>query len=251
MVGFGSIGQAVLPLLLRHFELHPEQISIITGDSRGAAIAHEYGAGFSDLPLTPGNVMHVLEPRLGEGDVLLNLSVGVSSKALVELCRRRGALYLDTCIEPWAGGYTDAAYSASQRSNYALRERILAFRRERPDGPTAVMTMGANPGLASVFVKQALLDIAADSGTGAAHPSSNEEWALLARRLGIKAIHISERDTQITARRKQRDEFVNTWSVDGFIGKACSPRNWDGARTSATGQPTPAAMHSAAARPST
>jgi len=223
MVGFGSIGQAVLPLLHRHLELHPEQISIITADSRGAAIAREYRAGFSDLPLTPGNVMHVLEPRLGEGDVLFNLSVDVSSKALVELCWRRGALYLDTCIEPWAGGYIDTARSASQRSNYALREQILAFRRERPDGPTAIMTMGANPGLASVFVKQALLDIARDTGTDAGNPSSSEQWALLARRLGIKTIHIAERDTQATARRKQRDEFVNTWSVDGFIGEGMQP----------------------------
>lgn len=223
MVGFGSIGQAVLPLLHRHFELHPEQIRIITADRRGAAIAHDYRAGFSEIPLTPGNVVQVLEPRLGEGDILLNLSVDVSSKALVELCWRRGALYLDTCIEPWAGGYTDASRSASQRSNYALREQILAFKRERPGGPTAIMTMGANPGLASVFVKQALLNIAADAGSDSGKPESREEWASLARRLGIKAIHIAERDTQSTARRKQRDEFVNTWSVDGFIDEGLQP----------------------------
>jgi homospermidine synthase len=223
MVGFGSIGQAVLPLLHRHLELHPEQIDIIAADPRGAAIAHEYRAGFSELSLTPGNITPLIEPRLGEGDVLLNLSVDVSSKALVELCWRRGALYLDTCIEPWAGGYTDAARSVSQRSNYALREQILAFGRERPGGPTAVMTMGANPGLASVFVKQALLDIAADTGCDPGHPNSSEAWANLARQLGIQAIHIAERDSQAAARRKQRDEFVNTWSVEGFIDEGLQP----------------------------
>ena len=223
MVGFGSIGQAVLPLLHRHFELHPEQIGIITADPGGAAIAHEHRAGFSVLPLTPGNYVQVLEPRLGEGDILLNLSVDVSSKALIELCWRRGALYLDTCIEPWAGGYTDASRTASQRSNYALREQILSFRRERPRGPTAVVTLGANPGLASAFVKQALLNMAADSGIDAGRPGRSEEWASLARRLGIRAIHIAERDTQLSPRRKQRDEFVNTWSVDGFIGEGLQP----------------------------
>jgi homospermidine synthase len=223
MVGFGSIGQAVLPLLHRHFELHPEQIGIISPKRDGAAIAHQYRAGFSDLPLTPENVVQALEPRLGEGDFLLNLSVDVSSKALIELCQRRGALYLDTCIEPWAGGYTDVSRSASQRSNYALREQILALRRERAGGPTAIVTMGANPGLASIFVKQALLDIAADTGVDADTPGKREEWAALARRLGIKTIHIAERDTQVAQRRKQRDEFVNTWSVEGFIGEGLQP----------------------------
>ncbi len=44
---------------------------------------------------------------LGAGDFLLNVSVDVSSIALIKLCHRQGALYLDTCIEPWPGGYTD------------------------------------------------------------------------------------------------------------------------------------------------
>ena len=36
MLGFGSIGQGVLPLILRHIEIAPAQISIVTGDDRGA-----------------------------------------------------------------------------------------------------------------------------------------------------------------------------------------------------------------------
>jgi homospermidine synthase len=34
--------------------------------------------------------------------------------------------------------------------------------------------------------------------------------------LGVKVIHCSERDTQISDRAKHVDEFVNTWSVEGF-----------------------------------
>jgi homospermidine synthase len=223
MVGFGSIGQAVLPLLLRHFELHPEQISILTADAGGAAIAREYRAGFSVQPLNRDNLAAVLEPRLGDGDFLLNLSVDVSSRDLIALCHRRGTLYLDTCIEPWPGGYTDASRSASLRSNYALREQVLAFGRECPGGPTALVTLGANPGLASIFVKQALLNLAAGNGVDAGQPERREDWAQLARRMGIKVIHIAERDSQASARRKQRGEFINTWSVDGFISEGLQP----------------------------
>ena len=38
----------------------------------------------------------------------------------------------------------------------------------------------------------------------------------LAMKLGVKVIHCSERDTQITDKPKQVDEFVNTWSIEGF-----------------------------------
>jgi len=223
MLGFGSIGQAALPLLLRHVEMVPAQISIIAADDEGRAIAREFGVELTVHGVTEHDYLSVLEPRLAEGDFLLNLSVDVSSLALIELCWRRRALYLDTCIEPWAGGYHDAALPLSQRSNYALREGVLAFRLAKRAGPTAVLTHGANPGLASIFVKQALLDMAADQGLHVRKPASFADWALLARRLAIRTIHIAERDTQAAVQRKRRDEFVNTWSVAGFTAEGLQP----------------------------
>jgi homospermidine synthase len=237
MVGFGSIGQAALPLLLRYFELAPEQIRIFCADGGGAAIAREYRVALQVLPLTAENYCAVLEPLLGEGDFLLNLSVDVSSRALIALCRQRGALYLDTCTEPWAGGYIDTSRSASERSNYALREEVLEFRREPQPGPTAMITFGANPGLASIFVKEALRKLAGNAGVALQEPLPREAWAALAQQLGIRVIHIAERDTQTAARRKQRGEFVNTWSTAGFIDEGLQPaemgwgtheRHWPG-----------------------
>lgn len=111
MVGLGSIGQAMLPLLLRHLEIRSEQILIIAADLDGADIARGFNVPLLLQELTEENHVAALEPHLSAGDFLLNLSVGVSSLALIELCWRRGALYLDTCIEPWAGGYVDASLS--------------------------------------------------------------------------------------------------------------------------------------------
>jgi homospermidine synthase len=223
MVGCGSIGQAMLPLLLRHLEITASQISVIAADDKGADIAREYDVDYLLCPLTQDNYRTVLGPRLQQGDFVLNLSVDVSSLALIELCHERGALYLDTCIEPWAGTYTDAALSASQRSNYALREEVLAFGRAHRGGPTAILTQGANPGLASTFVRQALLNLAADTGVPHAKPTLPADWARLAQSLGIRVIHVAERDTQVTPQRKQKDEFVNTWSVDGFMAEGRQP----------------------------
>jgi homospermidine synthase len=223
IVGFGSIGQGVLPLLLRHIEMRADQIVILTAELRGQEVAREYGVRFVETALTPENYRQVLDAWVGGGDFLLNVSVDVSSVALIELCQQKGALYLDTCIEPWPGGYTDPSLSPSARSNYALRETALALRRRFPDGPTAVLTHGANPGLVSHFVKQALVDIARDSDHSAEIPVDRAGWGQLAERLGVKVIHIAERDTQIANTPKEPGEFVNTWSIDGFFSEGSQP----------------------------
>jgi homospermidine synthase len=223
IVGFGSIGQGVLPLLLRHLEIAADRITIITAEPRGHDVATEYGIRFIETALTRSNYRALLEPQLGKDDFLLNVSVDVSSVALIELCQERGALYLDTCIEPWPGGYTDPSLPPSARSNYALRESALALRARYPRGPTAVLTHGANPGLVSHFVKQALIDLSRNTGLQDAIPASRADWARLAETLGVKAIHIAERDTQVSTMSKEPGEFVNTWSIDGFVSEGSQP----------------------------
>src|ERR1700744_1718248 len=187
MVGFGSIGQGVLPLILRHIGTSAERVTIVTADEAGRAEAAKAGVKFVNGPLTRENYRARLEPLLAAGDFLLNLSVDVSSIALVKLARERGALYLDTCIEPWAGGYTDPNATPEARSNYAMRLEALKLRTPGK-APTAVLTHGANPGLVSHFLKQALLNIARDTGVEAGQPGSRDAWARLAQTLGIKVM---------------------------------------------------------------
>jgi homospermidine synthase len=68
-----------------------------------------------------------------------------------------------------------------------------------------------------------MLNIAADTGLATDAPKDRAEWAALAANLGVKVIHIAERDTQVSPVRKQKDEFVNTWSVDGFVSEGMQP----------------------------
>jgi homospermidine synthase len=219
LLGYGSVGQGVLPLLLRHVDLPRDRV-IVVAPAAGAP-ASRLGVQVRHATITRDNLDTVLAPLLGRGDFLLNLSVNVSSLALVAFCRRRGALYLDTCIEPWDGGYSDPRLPPAARSNHALREAALALRTPSRDAPTALITHGANPGIVSHFVKRALLDIARDTGAQAPAPASREGWARLAQRLGVRVIHVSERDSQVSPVRRAVGEFVNTWSVEGFIDEAC------------------------------
>ena len=226
MIGFGSIGRGTLPLLERHIAHDKAKLTVIAPDDADRALLDERGIRFEHLALTIDNYIDVLKPLLtadGQKGFLVNLSVEVSSVALVRLCKEVGALYIDTCVEPWPGYYTDTRLTVSQRSNYALRESMLDVRRAHPGGPTAVTTCGANPGMVSWFVKQALFNLAEAEGLPVDQTAPREGWARLAQTLGVKGIHIAERDTQRAKTPKPRGVFVNTWSVEGFLSEGLQP----------------------------
>jgi homospermidine synthase len=226
MIGFGSIGRGVLPLLERHIGFDRTKFVVIAPDDADRTLLDERKLKFEKLAITRENYRDVLTPLLNRGPgrgMIVNLSVDTSSADLMDLCKDIDAHYIDTVCEPWPGLYTDRSLSISQRSNYALREGVLDVRRRRPGGVTAVSCCGANPGMVSWMVKQALMNLAADLKLDVAEPTSREAWARLAQRLGVKGIHIAERDTQRAKTPKPRGKFVNTWSVEGFIAEGLQP----------------------------
>jgi homospermidine synthase len=226
MIGFGSIGKGTLPLIERHFAYDRKHFVVIDPDDSDRALLDSRGIRFLHLAITKENYRDVLTPLLAAGKgqgFCVNLSVDTSSLDIMKLAREIGALYIDTVVEPWAGFYFDKSLGPETRSNYVLRETVLAARRDKPGGTTAVSCCGANPGMVSWFVKQALMNLAADLGDGDAEPTTRRAWGELARRLGVKGIHIAERDTQVAKRAKPLDVFVNTWSVEGFLSEGMQP----------------------------
>ncbi|GAI32644.1 unnamed protein product, partial [marine sediment metagenome] len=98
--------------------------------------------------------------------------------------------------------------------------------------PTTIVDHGANPGLVSHFTKYALIDMAKKILKEKPDDSRKEQlkqalkdknFARLAQLEDVKTIHISERDTQITNKPKEVNEFVNTWSIEGFFEKGVAP----------------------------
>ena len=67
MLGCGSIGQGVLPLLLRHIDMPRDKISILTSDTRGSAVAAHYGIAEEILTVTRENYREVISARVGTG----------------------------------------------------------------------------------------------------------------------------------------------------------------------------------------
>lgn len=228
MIGFGSIGRGTLPLIERHFNFDPTRLVVIDPRADIAPFLAEKGIRHIQTHLTKENYKEVLKPLLkgvrGQG-FCVNLSVDAASVDLMRICRKHGMLYIDTVVEPWPGFYFDADADNAARTNYSLRETMLKEKARRPGGTTAVSTCGANPGMVSWFVKQALVNLAKDIGVDIEEPQSHdrEGWAKLMERLGVKGVHVAERDTQRAREPKPFGAFWNTWSVEGFIAEGFQP----------------------------
>jgi len=210
IVGFGSIGQALMPQLFASFFLKTSQINIIAADEDGREASNGWGT-YHNLPLTPANCRNVLPNFVSRGDLLINVSVDVSSYDLVKWCQAHSVFYIDTCVEPWAGGYEGP--DVAKTTNWYLRKQMLDL--VGLYETTAVIAHGANPGLVSHFVKKGLQELALRTGI---KPDTN--YGLLASQLGIRHIHIAERDTQDDRYPLEPGEFANTWSVDGLLSEA-------------------------------
>jgi homospermidine synthase len=229
LVGFGAVARCTLPILVKHLSIDPKQITILDFEPNDEALKPwiERGMTFVKDRVTPENLGSLLGKYLSLGGLLIDLAWNIDCCEIVQWCHDHGVLYINTSVEVWDPYEGAANKHPTERTLYwrhmRLRRMIAAW---SEPGPTAVVEHGANPGLISHFTKHALLEIADRalvekkfSGLQSekiAHHAHAGEFNRLAHQLGVKVIHCSERDTQITNQPKQVNEFVNTWSVEGF-----------------------------------
>src|SRR5437588_4164060 len=188
VVGFGPIGKGTLPLIERHIAFDRAKFVVIAPDDEDPQLLDDRQIRFIHQAVTKENYRDLLTPLLTGGPgrgMMVNLSVETSSVELIAFCKDLDAFYIDTVVEPWPGLYTDRNRSISERSNYALRESVLDVRRRRPGGVTAVSCCGANPGMVSWMVKQALLDIATELTLDFVEPTTRDGWARLMAEVGV------------------------------------------------------------------
>ena len=228
-VGHGSVAQCTLPILVKHLDMPCQNITVMDFEDRQEILQPwlKRGVRFERKRVTRENLGSLLGKYLSAGDVLIDLAWNIDCCEILQWCHDRGVLYVNTSVELW-DPYKNAKNAPPQKMT--LYWRHMNIRRMtskwRVPGPTAVLEHGANPGLISHFTKQGLIDIGrrliADKKVKGRKADeirqliTDRVFNQLAMRLGVKVIHCSERDTQITDQPKQVDEFVNTWSVEGF-----------------------------------
>lgn len=239
VLGCGSVSQCLQPLILRHFEMDFSKLTIMDFEDLRHIIPDTLtaGANYVQQRIRPDNLASILSQHLSAGDLLIDLAWNIDAVDIIQWCHDHDVLYINTSVELW--NPYDMNVPPTERTLYvrhmALRRMVKTWTKP---GATAIVEHGANPGLVSHWVKIGLQDIAEtmlEKGFRPGSDLSGERWSVLESALadhdfprlamltGTKVIHISERDTQISDKPKQVDEFVNTWSIAGFHEEGIAP----------------------------
>ena len=236
IIGCGSVSQCAIPLILKMIEMPANRVTIMDFVDNRARVkdALDRGVNYVMNRVTKENYEKLLAEYVGPGDLIVDLAWNIQGTAMLQWCRDNKVLYVNTSVEEW-DPYADA--QRNDPTKYTLYTRHMELRKRIADwgdnkGTTAIVDHGANPGLVSHFTKHALIQIGekilkekpGDPRTGALTKAlQDQNFPKLAQLEGVKVIHISERDTQITDQPKQVNEFVNTWSIEGFFEEGVAP----------------------------
>ena len=211
ILGYGTIAKAVLPHIHDHFDIDASQVTVLAIDVPDQA-PQNTPFSFHAKVFSKENHEEILETFCTDGDLLVNLTAEISSTDLMAWCAAQGVLYLDTCIELWPDEVE------VDNLTYDERKELLDLQSKLPaDGPTALSSMGANPGVVSLLTKKIIFQTARDLNLIDTVPTTQHEWAELAKKLGVHTIHVNERDTQYSERQFTPKDFVSTWSVAAMI----------------------------------
>ncbi|MDP3921218.1 MAG: saccharopine dehydrogenase C-terminal domain-containing protein [Candidatus Omnitrophota bacterium] len=236
IIGSGSVAQCAIPLVLKLINMPPEKITIMdfADNRKRVETALSQGVNYVFGRVTQDNYKKLLAEYVGNGDMIIDLAWNIGALDILDWCRHNEVLYVNTSVEEW-DPYKD--HQRNDPTKYTLYTRHMELRKMIAkwgdnNGTTAVCDHGANPGLVSHFTKYALIQIGEkilnlessdDRKPELERAVADNNFAKLAQLTGVKVIHISERDTQITDQPKRVNEFVNTWSIEGFFEEGVAP----------------------------
>eukprot|EP00457_Paulinella_chromatophora_P005249 gb/GEZN01005263.1/.p1 GENE.gb/GEZN01005263.1/~~gb/GEZN01005263.1/.p1 ORF type:complete len:518 (-),score=77.87 gb/GEZN01005263.1/:255-1808(-) len=260
VLGYGSVGKSALAIAKEWGKgaflkkLGASSVTVMSEEFTPADRQQlkQWGCNVVEAKLTAQNHKSTLEPyfsgkALGSQGpaVVLNLTTGVNSLDIMKVGQTTGALVIDSSASemwPEQEDETVAENFGEIGSNYWCRENMLEYARSLPqDAPTALTCMGANPGLVTLFAKRLLDLIWREKRPGQPFPTNQstkgtrkrlreqKDWAGMAQELGVKVVHVAERDTQVPVKPRPAKHFTNTWSIDGFIlegVKQCADIGW-------------------------
>lgn len=217
MAGFGSVAQALWPLM-ESMGWKASEVMVIDASESAVEKARAMGIQAERLRVEESMGAGWIKERLEPGGALINLTVGVSSSALIEAARELGAIYVDAGIEEWESQARKGRPWTTNEERNRLLERIP----KRAGEPTAMVGFGANPGLASSWVRRALRLWAAEAGEKQRDLAETGRWGKLARELDARLIQCAEKDWGRIKRDPSwgRGCGVNSWSVEGLVTEA-------------------------------
>lgn len=231
IIGFGAIGNALLWLILKLFNIDDYNIIIIEKDDISKFNIDKFINKYPKInflfntKLTYNNYKNVLKD-IKTNDIIIDCAYDIGTSDLLLYCNEKGASHINSCIQNW----NDDNISKKPKINslydhHKYLENINNLIKNK--NFNFLVSMGCNPGNVSLWVRQGIIEITKHLNIDTndyIDSNSNIEFNKLAQDINIQTIHISEKDTQVSSIPKKYDEYCNTWSKTkmSFYGELLS-----------------------------
>ncbi|MFA6078264.1 MAG: saccharopine dehydrogenase C-terminal domain-containing protein [Candidatus Omnitrophota bacterium] len=235
IIGYGSVAKCVVPILLKHIDIPYDNITIVDFVDKREDLRSwiQKGVRYFQEKITPLNLTQVLSRYVAPGGLIIDLAWNIDCVEILNWCHDNKVLYINTSVEEWDPYALIHKKTPFEKSLYYRQMEIRKITASWKNTTTAVLDHGANPGLISHFTKRGLIDIAKKAVRDKTTQKKDvkiiekmirdRKFASMAMKLGVKVIHISERDTQVSNVPKKVNEFVGTWSIEGLREEGIAP----------------------------
>jgi homospermidine synthase len=92
ILGYGSVGQAILELILQRYEIDPRNITVLDAIAHPIFKARHGNSGIRYIVkrIDKTNMENVLTQLVSPGDFLVNVSLNIDGIAIVRFCLENG-----------------------------------------------------------------------------------------------------------------------------------------------------------------
>jgi len=244
-IGLGGIGGNILEFYMRHLTF--KSGNIIACDKQ-KNVCDEFigkydGVKIHNIHVIKQNYKEIYGRFLRRGDILVDLGYYVDTLDTIKWCKENGVCFVNAAVEEWENtSSNDLQYPKNDARTYTLYHRQMLIQKETKDWKdtsTAILTIGANPGVVSYLSKIGMIHWVKYlkkintkwEGLNKALRIINTKpinYPELSKLMNIQVIQIAEKDTLRQSIPRKQGEFICTWSPQGFIeeGIATAELGW-------------------------
>lgn len=207
ILGLGAIGTVLLNTIDRFIDISRNNFIVIDKDKKTFDKIKSFDITKLEVEIVKDNIDKVFidNLKLTSNDIILDCSYEIDTLDMFKFCNKYGISYINSAVEDWS---ERVAKSQEYDTYYDRISTIETFNENLKDKNTNfIIGLGCNPGNVNLWVLYALEKI-----NKKFYKINETKHNLLAQKMGLNTIHISEWDSHITKKPKRINEYVNTWA---------------------------------------
>ena len=226
IMGLGSVGKSFLNLVLKEKLFDIKDIYIIDRDSKSFSFYTERGGDIKNCHNIDVNSLTRFEifEMINEDDFLVDLVNGINNSRFTDECLSKGIHYISTCDDAWEEEeHPDFQFNYNTFQKHLTFFKVRQYDYKNKNTNTSIIQFGMNPGLVSIFVKKALIDIVNEDTGAFVAENRNRLKELIEKNkfnelaMELKVRDITEIDLDTSDTNLKGDFIYSTWNVTDFI----------------------------------